>query len=303
MVQFFGPDIGRSRPSLTYQLSVYPAEEVTGQSADLRLTQHNASFSLPLAQNPQNEWTFTTTLRGEQINTSAILPDTQEAFPESLWDLRFGPRYRHRFENGWIGGGSLSVGSASDKLFHSMDETELQVTLFTRIPRGERNAWFALLTYSNNREILNGIPIPGVGYWYEPSPRYRVIIGIPFAFIQMKPIRDVSIELSYLPVRFVHAKASYHLLRSLLFYVGFDWRNESYFRADRPDKEDRLFYYEKQVGAGLRWEIYKHAFGELGAGYGFDRFYFEGEKYDDRDKNRLAVENGPFLSVRVGFRF
>ena len=83
----------------------------------------------------------------------------------------------------------------------------------------------------------------------------------------------------------------------------FNWRNERYFRADRTDDDDRLFYYEKNVNGGVRVNFLKHLSLELSGGWAFDRFYFEGEDYDDRDDNRIDVENGPFAKAMVSVRF
>jgi len=41
----------------------------------------------------------------------------------------------------------------------------------------------------------------------------------------------------------------------------------------------------------------------LSGGYAFDSFYFEGEDYDDRDQNRIDIENGPYGAFRVDVRF
>jgi hypothetical protein len=303
IARFFSPEIGLLKTRLDFQATPYKKEDVTSQSKDFRMTHYNAFLMLPLVQDRNEEWSLIGTFRGQDIRTEVILPDTKKGFPDGLWDVRWGPSYRHRFESGWIGGGFLTLGSASDRPFASMEETELQATAFARIPDGERNAWVVLLTYSNNREFLNNVPLPGIAYWYEPSNRYRILIGFPFASIEYKPYKDVSMEFSYFPIRSVRARVSYRLLRPLLVYGGFDWRNEGYFLANRHDRWDRLFYYEKRLYAGVRWDFLKQAFLDLSSGYAFDRFYFEGSDYEDRDHNRVNVENGPYVSIQAGFRF
>jgi hypothetical protein len=267
------------------------------------VTLYNASLRVPIAQNQNEEWSLIGIFRGQDIKTGATLPGTQQKFPDSLWDVRLGPSYRHRFENGWMGGGFVTMGSASDRPFASSQEAELQATVFARIPDRGRNAWVILLSYSNNREFLNNIPLPGIAYWYEPSDRYRIIIGFPFASLEFKPYKDLSMELSYFPVTSIRARVKYRLLRPLQVYGGFDWRNESYFLADRQDRWDRFFYYEKRLYAGAQWDLLQQVSLDLSCGYAFDRFYFSGKNYEDRDLNRLDVENGPFLSFQVGFRF
>jgi len=304
MARLFSPQIGLLKTTFYFEGAPYQKEDITSQAdKELQMTRYNASLLVPIAQDPKEEWGMIGSFRGQDIKTEAILPDTKKDFPDSVWDVRLGPLYRKRFENGWIGGAVLTVGSASDRLFANIDVMELQATFFLRIPDGERNAWLALLAYSNNREFLNNVPLPGVGYWYEPSERYRILIGIPFAFLEARPSRDVSMEFSYLPVRSVRAKISYRFWGPLQIYGTFDWKNESYFLAERNDKRNRFFYYEKRLISGVRWNLSRQASLDLSLGYAFDRLYFEARKYEDRNRNRVDVEDGPFASLQLGLRF
>jgi hypothetical protein len=303
LIRFLAPGFGKAKPVFQYQVSPYSNEEAEGQNRGFEVTQHNAFLSLPVLQDFANEWTLLGNFRLQDIHTSAILPDTREPFPESLWDIRLGTQYRRKFTNGWIGGGMLSVGSASDKPFRSEAELTAQTNLFARIPHGERNAWLLFLNYSRYREFLNDVPIPGIAYWYEPSSNLRLILGIPFASVEWKPTEELSLELSYFMIRTVRAQVSYRFLSFLRAYAGYDWRNDYFFRYDRQDKDRRLAYYEKRFSAGLRWDFSRGWFLDLGGGYAFDRFYFEAERYDDRDENRLNIANGFFGSLRLGAAF
>jgi hypothetical protein len=299
----FGPQIGLLKTTFHFEGAPYQKEAVTSQpDKELQMRRYNASLLVPLAQDPKEEWGLIGSFRGQDIETEAILPDTKKDFPDGVWDARLGPFYRKRFENGWIGGAVLTVGSASDRPFSNMDVMELQARFSLRIPDGERNAWVALLAYSNNREFLNNVPLPGVGYWYEPSERYRILIGIPFVFLEARPFRDVSMEFSYLPVRSVRANISYRFWGPLQIYGTFDWRNESYFLSGRSDKRNRLFYYEKRLIGGVHWNLSRQVSLDLSLGYAFERLYFEARKYEDRNRNRVDVEDGPFASLRLGLR-
>jgi hypothetical protein len=85
--------------------------------------------------------------------------------------------------------------------------------------------------------------------------------------------------------------------------VGFDWTNDRFLLADRPDPDERLFYYEKRFRAGAIIGLARQAYTEITVGYSFDRFYFEGEDYGDRDHNHIDVGSGPFATIRLGLRF
>ena len=113
----------------------------------------------------------------------------------------------------------------------------------------------------------------------------------------------LTVSSAYLLPRTVHAKISYELVEGLSLYGGFDWQNQRWFRADRADDDDRLFYYEKKAAVGLRWEPVKNWTVDLQGGYGFDRFFFEGEEYDDRGDNRISLSDGFFIGVQTGMRF
>jgi hypothetical protein len=302
-VQWFGPKIGGIKPAASYSATGYATSNIDSQQKDFRLTEHNAVVFSPIRQDDRREWSAAANVRAHDVKTDAVLPDTGEKFPGTLWDIRAGTMYRQRLDNGWIGGGTVSLGSASDKPFSGSKETEVQATAFARKPDGPRNAWLFLLTYSNNREFLNNIPFPTFGYWYEPSDRYRLIVGIPFGHLDFRPTKDLSFTASYLPVRTIHAAVSYRLIVPLKIYSSFDWRHESWFRRDRSDDDFRFFYYEKRIAAGIQWEPGKSLVVDLSGGYAFDRFYFEGKDYGDRGRNRVDVNDGPVVAIRAGYSF
>ena len=302
LLRWVGGDLGKARPTLSYQVQGYSAEEVTAQGKDFRMTEHRLFSLLPFSQSSQRDASAYFSLRAQDVGTAAVLPDTRESFPENLWDIRLGGQYRQQFADGWIGGVAVGLGSASDKPFASWAETLLDVNMFARIPTEGHNAWLFFLNYSKTREFLPNVPLPGVGYWYEPSDQVRLVVGVPFAFLTLRPVKEIALSFSYFLVRSVRARVAYSPLRFLRLYGNFEWRNESYYRADRQDDKDRFFYYEKQISAGIEAFLNQHVSLDLSAGYAFDRFYFEGRTYADRDQNRVSVGNGPFVMLRLGAR-
>ena len=303
LLRWVGGELGKARPALNYQVQGYSTEEVAAQGKDFRMTEHRLFSLVPFLQSPQRDSAAYFSLRAQDTGTSAVLPDTGESFPDNLWDIRLGGQVRRQFEGGWIGGLAVGLGSASDKPFASWAETLLDVNLFARVPTEGYNAWLFFLNYSKTREFLPYVPLPGVGYWYEPSDQVRLVVGIPFAFLNLRPTKEINFSFSYFFVRSVRARVTYSPLGFLRLFGHFEWRNESYFRADRQDDKDRFFYYEKQVSAGVQAFLNRHVSLDLSAGYAFDRFYYEGRTYEDRDHNRVSIGNGPFVALRAGVRF
>ena len=107
----------------------------------------------------------------------------------------------------------------------------------------------------------------------------------------------------YVAVRTVDVRLTYQLFRPVRLWIGFDWTNDRFLLAERADPDDRLFYYEKRVRAGAIIGLARWLFTDITGGYSFDRFYFEGESYSDRNQNRIDVDSGPFVQFRVGARF
>lgn len=70
---------------------------------------------------------------------------------------------------------------------------------------------------------------------------------------------------------------------------------ETYYPGERVSVEKRLT-------GGVRFDL-RHVGFEVSGGYAFDRFYFEGDSYRDRNQNRIDVDGGPFVVGRVMVRF
>jgi len=222
--------------------------------------------------------------------------------PGDLWEIKFGPTYRHKFDNGWIAGLNVTVGSASNRPFHSMDEVTARATAFLRMPQGERNAWIFTLNYSNYSEYFAGLPVPGIDFLYSPNDNFTLVFGFPFTSLEWKPFEKLTLQVNYVPVRTVKAKVTYEIFQPLRVWVGFDWDDDWYLRANRTDTGDRLFYYEKRLTGGIRFDL-RHVGFEVSGGYAFDRFYFEADKYSERNDNRIDIHSGPFVIGKISLRF
>ena len=286
-----GPGAAGGPPHADARTIWFPDAPVAGQGTNLGYVEQDFALGVPLWHDGADDWGATASVRGEFFHTHAVLPSTGQPFPDDLWNIRLGTGYRHEFDNGWTAGGNVSFGSASDRPFNSINEMTAGVNAFLRVPQGEHNAWLFSLAYSTTSELP--FPIPGVSFLYQPSDRFRANLGLPFQ-LMYRPVDDLTLDLSYMLLRTVHARATYRLCDCLRVYGGFDWCNESYFLADRPDVNDRFWYYDKRLTGGVQVPLGGHVLLGLSAGYVFDRFYFEGRSYSDRHFDRVDVGAGPF---------
>jgi hypothetical protein len=283
-----------------YQVTWLPAQRVGGQPTDLGMVRQDLGLGVPLWKDTENTLLANLGVRSELFQTDAVLPDSHQAFPGELWSIRLGALYAHQFDNGWSAGGGVSIGSASDKPFHSIQEMTLRLNAFLRIPSGEHNAWLFTLVYSPTSETA--FPIPGVAYLWRPTDDFRATIGLPLA-VWWRPTPDLTLEATYMLIRTVHTRATYRLEPGLRLYAGYDWNNESFFLADRTDNQERLFYYEQRLTTGVQWDLTSCFTLDLSGGYAFDRFYFQGRQWSDNHHDRIDVGDGPFLSLRGALRW
>jgi hypothetical protein len=114
-LNLFASEFGQLRLRSDYRVTVFPDQPVAGQPAELGLLQQDFTLSVPLFQSPADEWSGAVRVRNQNFATGALLPDTGEAFPDELWNVRIGAGYRHRFGSGWIAALQVTVGSPSDQ--------------------------------------------------------------------------------------------------------------------------------------------------------------------------------------------
>lgn len=300
---WMNPTFGHSVFRADYRVTWYPDEAVKGQGTNLNFVRQDLGTSFPLWQDDENELSASANVRNELLHSHAVLPNTGQAFPDELWDVSVGGSYRHLLEDGWIIGGSVHVGSASDQPFHSLHELALGATAFLRVPQGEHNAWLFSLNYSTNSQVLNYIPIPGIAYFYAPSPWFQATIGFPFANITYRPTDDLTLQLNYALLTNIRARVTYRLLPQLKLYASFDSGSESYFLEDRASVRDRFFYNDERASLGLQWRLTHAASLDLSGGYAFDRYYFEGQNFNNNSQDRVRIGDGPFAVLRLDVRY
>ncbi len=272
---------------------------VGGQATDFGADDYALRFSVPVMQTPgRSDVSVFGTVGLLDVDTGAVLPTTGGAFPSELWDLEVGLMARMETESGMFGF-SLAVGSPSNRPCHSLDEMSLEANALWRIDPTDQTAWVFLLNFSNNRDFLPCVPIPGVAFIYHPSEQFQLTAGVPFSSVYWEPMAGVDLSAACVLLRTIHAELGYRPVKPVRLYVGFHWDNRRYFRHDRPDDDHRLFYYEKRATVGVQWEVSPNVTVEATGGYAFDRFWFEGETYSDRWNNRLNINSGLFAGVRA----
>jgi hypothetical protein len=296
----FNTRVGQAVPRVTYSVFGIPSESVAGQSTHLAVVRQDLTVNAPIWQCPTDEFTLNLHVHSELIDTGAVLPGTGQAFPSALWDVRMGLSYRHEFDNGWIAGTTVNVGSASDKPFHSINEMTEGISGFLRIPQGDRNAWLLSVSYSPTAQL--NFPIPMVAYIWWPSDYFRAQIGLPL-HIMYRPTEDITLDASYMLLTSLRGQVVYRVAPQIRLHAGYDFSNEGFFLADRTDTQARFFSYEQRVSTGVQYTFSRNASIDLSGGYIFGRYYFEGRRLSDTSSNRVDVGDGLFIALRFTGRW
>lgn len=299
----FSPVVGHIPVSGGYQVLGFFNSPVQAQNAHLGYVQQDLNFLTPIWQNSTDEFYADGRVGVETFNTNAVLPNTQQPFPSDLWNVSLGTGYRHLFDNGWTGGGAISIGSASDQPFNSIREMTISVTAFARMPSGDRNAWVFGAAMSSNSQVLPYIPIPFVAYLYNPNNNFQAMLGFPFATVIYRPIENLTLSMSYAILTNFHTRATYRLAKSWSVFAALDFDSENYWLADRPVENQRFFYYNDRLSTGSQVVLARNALLQFSGGYVFDRFYFEGTSFTDQSFNRVRIGPGAFLEARIQVRF
>lgn len=307
-MELFNPQIGTLSPSAEYEFSWYGDEDVhvrdnafQDQAGNLSSMNHSFSALIPLYQDQTQETAFITNVELMDLDSRVRFPRNGASLPSELWNVEFGGVCRKRFENGWTGAVMATIGSASDKPFDSFDEVSFNAFGSLTMPTGRNTAWLFVLYASAPREYLPGVPLPGVAYYWRPDENLEAVIGLP---LMLRWQLDERTRFSgfVLPYN-VETELAYALMEEIDLYAGFSWDNEEYLRSGREQFEDMLTYFDKKVKAGVRFPLQENLFIDCQAGFAFDRFFFEDEDYDDRDKNRIDVGDGFYGKITTGLSF
>lgn len=299
---WLSPELGKLQTSLKYDVTWSPDQNVPGQTDQIGYAQQSLSVLAPVFQSQRQEFSLLANADYLPLDGDIRFP-SGKAFPGELYDLSLGGLYRRQLDNGWIAGGFLRVGSPSDEPSHDADEISVNASAFLRLPSGGKNAWLLLLNYDNHRDFLGGSPIPGAAYWWEPNDQFQALVGMPLFSARYKPWKDTTLNFTYMYPRNIFARATQRLVKPLAVFAGFEWSNQRWFLAGRGHYEDMLYFDQKKWLAGAVYTLTPGIDLELTGGWAFDRMFFVGENYGDRDQERVDLDNGAFLKAQLSYRF
>ncbi len=272
--------------------------EVVGQGMDLGLARYGVSATARLFKSERDSLTLSMSDNILAIDTAATLPATGAPVPDEFQNIRLGLSWSRRFDMGRSITAAMNVGSASDDPFGASDRQAFSCVLSYMRPTEPGRAWVFAAFMTNTFEEFNYIPIPMVAYMSR-GERHMAVVGLPFAFVNWRPVERWAFDVSYFPVTNVRAKATYRPRKWLGIYAGLDSRHDTFFRSGRALDDDRFYFYEMRAALGVSAYVNRHASIDLSGGWSFDRHMFEGEGWTDRDLNRIDVASAFALQIKA----
>lgn len=242
-------------------------------------------------------------LQSVSLNLSGTqyLVDPAQNEISGLYDIKFGLGYTRVIDDKRLWSVNARYGSASDRPFESADVTTLGVTAFYSYPDDESSRWLLLVDYSNNRPILNNIPLPGFAYFYNPSKEFRSVLGIPFATFNRQFSEKYGWDFFTLVPWIIKTSVYYKVTDFAKLYAGVDFSQITYYLYGRQNKDDRLFYDDKKIFVGIKSPISKQIFADLEAGHSFDRRFFIDENYVPDPDNAVSIGNAFYFKLSLRF--
>ncbi|WP_374028815.1 hypothetical protein [Bdellovibrio bacteriovorus] len=237
------------------------------------------------------------------LKSSVLSVNPEQNGFDKLTDAEIGFSYTHALEEKKLWSIVANYGSASDEPFKDASVSTLGITALYSYPGGPTSTWLLLVNYSNNRPILNNIPLPGFAYFYFPSKEFQAVYGIPFASVNWQFQDNWNLNFFTLIPWVVKTTVSYTGFTPVRIYAGVDFSQMTYLPFGRTNNEDRLFYDDKKAFLGVKSPLSQFVMAELEFGHAFDRSFFIAENYTNKPDDPVEIGNAYYgkLTLSVAF--
>lgn len=273
-----------------------PESNLQNQPGTLQVRGEGVALGLPVSMGPNGIWIMTSRIEHHAFETGATLPGSTESFPDQLWNISLGLMHIHTIENGWTAGGMVGIGSASDRPFASIREMNANLLAFLNIPTRERDAWNFSLFYSPLGQLA--FPVPGIAYAWRPDERFQMNLGVPFS-LNYRPTDAISFDMSYLPLTNANATVRWAPTEQWSVYGGYQTHSQGYELVDREDTQERFFEFDQRLILGVQRRLGAGFAIDCSAAHLFDRSYFRSDSFFGGGAERLRVDPGSQLMLKL----
>src|SRR5690606_21356822 len=129
------------------------------------------------------------------------------------------------------------------------------------------------------------IPLPYIAYTHRQTDNFSWTVGFPFSSIRWQIDDRLLLTARYFFPVDGEIELAYALNDDWTIYGGYLSSLDAFTISDADD-DDRLFFKQRRVEAGVRWAPGTHAESTLAAGWAFDQEFEYG--WDVRDTDNVA---------------
>lgn len=226
------------------------------------------------------------------------------AIPSRLVDQSIAASFGIARQNNWEIGAVVGVGFAGDNPYADGEAVYALADLIASYKIDDSSSVQFILSYNGNRGIFPDTPLPAIAYYHRLSDQFSYTFGLPYSSIHWVPLDRLTVDFSYAVPFTVNGTIDYEFVDHWHVFAAFINRFEA-FHLDGDDDNRRLFFTQRRLEIGLRWELatlFEQMDAELilAGGYAFDQEFERG--FDARDlRNVRDVSDEPY--VRVGLQF
>lgn len=252
--------------------------------------QNEVFFYLPFYQNENS--TYAATAKSYNLSFGNLVSSSDFVPVNDLHSVQYGFVWAHEGEDKNTWGVSGNYGSASDKPFDSADVSSFDLTLTRKISKTATSSWIYFLNYSNNRTILNNIPLPGFAYTFmEEDKTSGGVIGLPFVSYWWRPTQRVFISALYFVPAKLNLQAGYMLWGPFQLNARLEHGQQTFFRAGRSDKKEQIYYETSKAAVSIKTFLGKDTFFDLEYARIFNRSLYDGTSAFKATSERLRMPN------------
>jgi hypothetical protein len=272
---------------------LYMAKPQNGPAID----EQKGSVAVPVYSTPEKG--FALTARGSRSHLSEPLyfGGNNVLVPEEFGAADFGFAWSKASPSGNRFSASATYGNAGTRLFSGEGKSIFGANLFWQRKK-EEHSWFYFLSYSNNRAVLNNVPVPGFAY-AKMTRSYTAAVGLPFAFVNWRP-GAFNLIVMVSPFS-AGTDLAYGFWGPLSAFVGAGWTPRSYIIV--TGSEDRLMVDEKNAIGGLRMNFGKGGTASIAYVHGFGRKFKYGKSLFDEDVETLEIGDASGVQLKTRFSF
>lgn len=264
----------------------------------LKIEDQRGSLNIPVYTGTESGVSFIA--RGQRVELGERLQFTaaDAEIPKEFGSADLGLSWNKEDLAGNRVGVSATYGRAGTQLLSDGSLPVLAANLIVERKKLD-HSWFYFLSYSNNRTVLNNIPLPGIAYGFR-GETYNGVFGIPFAFLMWRPgLFALSAGVSPFGASL---DTGLRVIGPLQIFASGGWSPRSYQNLIKGS-EDRLIFDKKDLGGGLRVTFGPVASVSVGYFHNFDRRLLLGESLNDEDAEKIEITDSDGLQVKARLAF